>query len=185
MRIYNILSRQNNKMLFEGQFGSFVECLERAVEENIDLGHADLRQRNLSNASLDDAWLTHADFTGANLGGANLSEARLSGARFTNAGLYNTCLAYSDMQHCRFEHAGFGATDIAGSNISFSRFAGLSCFSLDFTQVSAMKGCRFESPCAVHSVHTSCPPVVITGLHTTPLVIIEDQITMENKWLLS
>lgn len=184
MRIYTIQSTQNKKSLFEGYFESFQSCLETAVNENIDLSHADLKQKNLCNSNLDDARLMHADFTGANLSGTNLSEARLTGANFSGAALFNTCFAYSDMQHCHFEHSDFGATELTGANLSFSNFAGLSCFSLDFMNVFAMKACTFKDTSG-RLMKTSAPPVVILGINTNPIIFMNEQIEANAQTLVN
>ncbi len=177
MRTY-VISSKNQKTLFEGQFNSFNECLEHAVNNNVDLSHADLKHKNLTNINLDDARLTYADLTGANLTGANLSEARLLGANFTNAALHSCCLAYSDLQHCLFNQTAFGATDITGANISFSHFAGQSAYSLSFTDVGAMKNCLFTNTCGA-AIETSQSPIVISGLKTTPIVLFNNQLSKD------
>ncbi|MCB1533014.1 MAG: pentapeptide repeat-containing protein [Alphaproteobacteria bacterium] len=175
MSLYNIQSTRKSTPLFEGEFASFQDCLEAAVQENRNLEYADLRLKNLRGINLDDARLTHADLSGANLTGANLSEARLLGANFTNAALFDACFAYSDLQHCIFEYSHFGGTDITGSNISFSHFAGISCYSLDFINASSMRGCTFKNAQG-HTLKTSEPPVVILGLKHSPIVFTHEKI---------
>ncbi|MCF8495734.1 MAG: pentapeptide repeat-containing protein [Alphaproteobacteria bacterium] len=173
MRLFQIRSRHDHNILFEGRFPSFRRALEHAVTSRISLESADLRHANLLNACLDDAQLQDADFSYANLTGANLSEAMLSGCRFTQAQLYNTCLAYADLRGADFAHASFGATDVTGANLSGCRFAGLSCFTLDFTGARAMQDCSYESPDG-QKTPLSFPPVVIRGFHQE-LVILMDQ----------
>lgn len=170
MQVYTINKKHSSTILFEGAFNRFIDYLQAAVDNNTDLSHADLRHKNLSNANLDDARLQHADFTGA-----NLSEARLYGCNFTNTGLYNTCFAYADLQHSQFKYTGFGGTDITGSNISFAQFSGLSCFSLDFTHVSAMRDCLFVTENGT-ILRTSSPPVVVKGLKPKPIILMQNQI---------
>ncbi len=163
MKIQSIHSAATGAMLFEGRYDSFIECLEQAVQLRVLLNGADLRNRNLSNACLDDGLFAGADFSGANLTGANLSEASLPGACFENADLYNACFAYADLRNSIFSHANFGGTDITGADISHAHFAALSCFSLDFMHTAAMKDCRFSGEDGAEFTFSD-PPVVIRGL---------------------
>lgn len=176
MKQFQIKSRVDKKILFEGKFESFKTCLEAAVGERAYLANANLKNSNLSNAMLDDALMPCADFTGANLTGANLSEALLHGSVFSNAALYNVCFAWSDLQKCNFGNAFFGATDITGCDISFSSFSALSCFTLDFSDTRRMTGCMFNSSAGQNSVF-SRPPVVIRGLGSLPLVLMEQSVS--------
>jgi hypothetical protein len=169
----SIHSVQNGSMLFEGIFDSFTTCLEQAVTERVNLSGADFRNRNLSNACLDDGQFAAADFSGANLTGANLSEAILRGACLENTDLYNTCLAYADLRDTRLDHAGFGATDITGADITRARFAALSCFSLDFASAAAMNECVYIADTGFE-FSFSAPPLVVRGLGRKLLVLAEN-----------
>lgn len=172
MKTYTISSIQTGSALYEGVFESFTHCLEQAVREEINLSHADLRNRNLGNACLDDGMLENADFSGCNLTGANLSETRLRGASFYGADLYNACMACADLSHCSFEEASFGATDISGSDISFARFSTLSCFTLDFMSARRLKNCTFIQGGRL-IISWSTPPVVVRGIGRKILVFAE------------
>lgn len=172
MKTFFIHSYKDGKILYEGVFHSFKQCLEAAVQDRAVLHHADLKTRNLSNANLDDALLRGADFTNANLSGTNLSESDLMGARFMNAALYNTCLAHSNLRECNFEGAAFGGTDIAGSDLSQAVFSTLSAFTLDFIHTNAMRGCRFRNCDGTFSVMNT-PPVVMHGLLDRPLIFLD------------
>ena len=180
MNMYRIHTTQTRQVLFEGKFISFKACLERAIQDRINLRHADLKNTNLMNANLDDAQLSHADFSGANLTGANLSESELQKATYINSVLYNTCLAYSDLRQSNFDGASFGATDITGCDISFSRFSTLSCFSLDFFNVKHMRDCCFVNHDGILS-RMSRPPVVIRGLQSLPVVFMDRHIRTTDK----
>jgi hypothetical protein len=172
MKIQSIHSAVTGAMLFEGRYDSFIDCLEQAVQLRVLMNGADLRNRNLSNACLDDGLFAGADFSGSNLTGANLSEAALAGACFENADLYNTCLAYTDLRGCRFGNANFGATDITGADLSQAHFAALSCFSLDFIHTAAMKDCRYYTEDNAEFTFSE-PPIVIRGLGRR-LVVMTD-----------
>ena len=171
-----ILSTRTDQVLYEDSFPSFAACVEQAIADNVNLAGADFRNRNFSNACLDDGLFERADFSGANLTGANLSEARLNNAFFTNADLYNTCLAYSELKNCDFSGSSFGATDIAGTDIGGARFSTLSCFSLDYSSARAMPGCRFIND-RREDFFFSNPPVVIRGVGPRLLVF------GENNWM--
>ena len=179
MKIYDIISRHSDTVLFSGRFRSFRHALECAVADNTDLTGADLRARNLSGVSLDDARLAQADFTGSNLTGANLSEAPLRGSSFVNTCLYNTCLAYSDLQGCSFVDASFGGTDITGSNLSYATFSTLSCFSLDFVDAAAMTGCVFTNPDGLIAT-MSKPPLVIKGASRSVIIFMDRTVKIDH-----
>lgn len=180
MRPYQILSTNDNTILFEGRFHTFKHCLEQAVRDKARLNNADLRQKNLSNATLDDGLFAQADFSGSNLTGANLSEAILRGAHFNSTDLYNTCFAYSDLQGCIFSDASFGGTDIAGSNISHAVFSTLSCFSLDFVDAAAMDSCVFTNPDGLVATMSS-PPLVIKGASKKTIIFMDKNVKIGNE----
>mgnify|MGYP003394829535 CR=1 FL=1 len=158
MEYYSIQSHVDCRTLYEGKFASFTACLEQAVADKIILNNANLKNRNLANACLDDGLFAGADFSACNLSGANLSEACMKKARFINADLYNTCLALGNLKECDFTGASFGATDIAGTNIEACRFSTLSCFSLNFPRTQEMKDSRFVAPDGTECALSSPPP---------------------------
>lgn len=172
MRNYIIHTTDENLALFKGQFTNFKDCLEQAVKNRITLERADLRNKNLTNANLDDAIMPGADLSGSNLSGANLSEAYLRGSNFSGAALYNTCMNDSNISACNFADASFGATDIHGTIISDSQFSTLSCFTLDFPRTRQMSGCIFINPdgriCTM-----SKPPIVIRGAGNDPIILMD------------
>lgn len=180
MPYYELKSFLENQILFEGQFPSFVECLERAVADRVDLSGIDLAKRNLSNANLDDAIMPNALLAGANLTGTNLSEAKMSGSNFFGAALYNTCLCYSDLTLCNFEDCRFGATDIAGAVLDGSRFSTLSTFSLDLINAGSMADCVFCDSSG-QICQLSKPPVVIQGLFHQPLILMDKDMKIGNS----
>lgn len=175
-----IQNKHNQKTLYEGTYKNIRQCLESAVEQHMDLSHADLRGLNLSNCNLDDARLDQADFTGSNLTGANLSEASLKNAVFRNTTLVDACLSYSDLSSAAFENARFGATDITGANLTRAAFAALSCFSLDFAQARTVQNAfyiHFNRQCYT----MNGPPKVIYGLLNTPIIIIGPSILVGHQ----
>jgi len=175
MKHYQIRSRDKHTVLFEGFFENFKTCLETAVAGKAILNHADLSNRNLSNANLDDAIMPGADFSNANLTGANMSEAYFKDCRFSGAALYNTCFYDSNLTGCDFSDASFGATDIFGTIISHSRFSTLSCFSLDFQAVENMDGCVFKNRDG-RICRMSRPPLVVKGLGRKPIIFMDDHV---------
>ncbi len=172
----------DNKELFSGVYNSFLECIEDAVERNIDLSYINLKNENLSNANLDGANMPRALLSGANLTGANLSEANLMGSMFHNCSLYNTCLSYSNLYGCDFRGANFGATLIEGVNIQKCIFSTLSCFELEFYFVDNMSGCIFTTTDGFQH-NMSRPPIILKGLMNTPVIILDDTIKIGAKIL--
>ncbi len=180
MKLYQLRSTQNTKILFEGQFETFKDCVEQAVADKIPLPYIDLSHQNLTNANLDDAIMPHADFTQSNLSGANISEAYINGGNFSNASLYNTCFCDSNLAGSNFDGAFFGGTDIFGSLISRSQFSTLSAFSLDFTTVRQMRDCIFITTQG-QICRMSRPPIVISGASHKPIIIMDDTIKAGNN----
>lgn len=180
MKLYQLRSTQNGKILFKGQFKSYKTCLEQAVRDKTPLPYIDLSYKNLTNANLDDAIMPHADFSHSNLSGANMSEAYINAANFTNASLYNTCFCDSAMTAGNFDGAFFGGTDIFGSLISRSQFSTLSAFSLDFKGARQMEDCIYINPNGRISA-MSRPPIVISGLARKPIVIMDDTVKAGNN----
>ncbi|MDH5722839.1 MAG: pentapeptide repeat-containing protein [Alphaproteobacteria bacterium] len=172
MNVITLKSHKTGKIIFSGPYNSVVDCLEDAVSKKINLAYVDLRYQNLSNANLDDAHMPYANLTGCNLSGTNFSESILHESDFQHASLYNCYLSYSDLQGCNFRHSDFGATNIVGANIENCSFSTLSCFTLDFSHASSMKGCTFNHYNGdVYPMSGS--PVVISGLFKTPVIIMD------------
>ncbi len=177
MQYFVLKTHKDQTPIFDGAFTSFIACLEDAVKKEKDLSNIDLKHQNLSNANLDNAYMPGAELTGANLTGANFSESNLIGAHLQDSELYNTCFAYSEMSHSDFRGASFGATMIEGCIIDGATFSTLSCFDLDFRNVATMKDCKFESfDGALYGMTKH--PIVLKGLLNTPIVILDQTITI-------
>ncbi len=182
MHNFKLYKYTNNEEIFSGFYNSFSECIEDAVEKNIDLSFINLKNKNLSNANLDGAKMPAALFNGTNLTGANLSEANLKGSIFYNCSLYNTCMSYSDLQNCDFRYANFGATLINGANIKNSVFYTLSCFDLDFYFTANMDGCMFAMPDG-ELYDMSYPPIILKGFMNTHIIVLDNKIKIGTKIL--
>ena len=178
--LYQLKSYLDDDLLYEGDFESLTECLEQAVSDRVKLDAVDLRMANLCNANLDDAYMNGALLTGANLSGANLSEAALKHANFSCAALYNTCLCYADLSGAYFDEASFGGTDIACAAIDNVRFAGPSCFSLNFSAVKSMNGCVFQDESG-QLCSMSSPPVVIHGLLRQSIILMDQDMKVGER----
>jgi len=180
MQHYQLRKDTDNSIIFEGYYNSMNTCLEDAVNRNVVLSHVNLKNQNLTNANLDGCIMSHANFCGANLTGANLSEADLNHALFYNCGLYNTCLSYSDLSHSDFRDAFFGATLIDGSNLQQCLFSTLSSLDLNFQYVANMAGCAYTDPDGQQH-NMSTPPIVIKGLLSVPIIVLDDLIKIGSK----
>lgn len=175
MQNYKLITITTRETLFAGFFKNFTTCLETAIVKKIPLNNIDLRGRNLTNANLDDGIFSDADFSNTNLTGANMSETYCRNANFENASLFNTCLAYSNMSNCNFKGASFGATDMSASLIDGAQFSTLSAFTIDFSKVRQMRNCTFHADDLAVS-KLSKPPIVITGLRNSPIMMLDDDI---------
>ena len=180
MKNYKLVSKETNETLFAGFYKDFKTCLEEAVVRRIPLFHADLRNKNLCNANLDDGIFGHADFSGSNLTGTNLSESYCQNANFTNTSLYNACLAYSNLRNANLQGASFGATDITNAIIDGVQFSTLSAFNLNFFSTRQMQNCIFISHEGAIS-RMSKPPIVIHGLNKAPLIMTDDAAHIGHK----
>lgn len=176
---FSILSYKTNKELFAGNFPSMAACLEAAINKNLDLSYADLKQKNLINGNFDGAHMPYALFSGANLTGANMSEANLTGSIFDHSDLYNTCLCFTNLSKCDFRESNFGGTDISGANLSYSTFSTMSCLDLDFTMTENMNGCIYVNP-TKEICSMSNRPIVIKGMLSTPIIIFDTMIKIGN-----
>ncbi len=181
MNNYTLKTYHENKTIFEGKYPSFIDCIEDAVNQNINLSYLNLKNKNLSNANLDGAHMPYADFKGANLIGCNLSECELQNSIFNDCTLYNTCFAYSDLINSAFLGAGFGATLIDGCNIQNCTFSTLSCFDLNFQLSRAMIGCRYIASNYKHH-DMSEPPIILKGLLNTPIIILDKTIKIGGQF---
>ena len=175
MKNYKLTKKDTGETLFAGFFADFKTCLEEAVKQKTPLFGIDLRNRNLSNANLDDGIFGYADFSGCNLTGANISESYCRNADFSGASLFNTCFAYSNMSDCNFTDTSFGATDMTGSILDRSQFSTLSAFSVDLGKTKQMEECVFIANDGTIT-ELSEPPIVINGLNKAPIIITETHI---------
>ncbi len=183
MKNYRLKRKIDNTVLYQGEFRSLRECLEAAVTAGKCLDGLNLKNANLANATLDGAIMRKADLTGANLSGANISEAVLSGSSLMHAALYNSCLCWSDLSACDLRHTHFGATDIAGAKLDASIFAGLSSFSLSFTDALSMRNCRYEDiDACLHEM--SLPPLAVSGLDRA-FAFLDETLLIGNKGCLA
>lgn len=180
MKLIQLRSKQDSSIiLYEGTHKSAGKALEYAINYNVNLDGADLRNTTLCNISLDGAKINGADFSGANLTGANLSEAELTNCNFSEAALYNACFSWSDLSFCNFRYALMGATDISGAVLNGSLFAGLSTFSLKFRDATSMKSCHY-SEFDGKIWHMSSPPIVVLGLERD-IVLVGEGVLVGNS----
>lgn len=180
MKNYQIQHTKTGQTIYEGRFNTFKQCLEDAVTKGINLENADLRNQNLQNINIDTAQLYGAVFDESNLNDANLSEGQFELSSFKNTSLIGACMAESNYKHCDFSGASFGANTVAGSCFDHATFNTLSCFTLDFLSLETMKNCRFEGASG-NSYNLSKPPIVITGLFSTPIIFLNNEILLGHK----
>ena len=126
MKLYQIRSRYNDKVLFEIKASSIRSCLESANLSGANLSDADLYRANLYGANLSganlyranlsDANLSGADLYGANLSDADLSDADLSGADLYGANLYRANLSDANLSGADFYGANLYRANLSGAN---------------------------------------------------------------------
>lgn len=124
--------------LYSAHTPTFCMCLERAVTDNVDLAHADLRGQNLADGRFAQARLHNANLSNSILQGANfdnavlsqslgwqtyaryvsLRDARLSEATWDHADFEAACLAGTDCTDAGFRYSTFSRADLSGANFS-------------------------------------------------------------------
>lgn len=175
MQHFKLFKYKSSTEIFSGYYKSFTDCLEDAIKQKKNLAHINLKNKDLSNANLDNAFMPSAVLINSNLSGANLSEASLENSIFYNCSLYNTCLSFSNLQSCDFRNANFGATLIDNSNMKNCIFSTLSCFDLDFYFTKDMSGSIFMAD--DNNIHKmSKHPMVLKVFMNTHIVIFDNSI---------
>lgn len=128
MRVYKIMHLVTNRVIFEGTFKTLKDCVETAVELNLDLSYADFSCAELSGANLSNGRLHHVSFRHAflryaDLRYANISNVCLSRANLHGANLHGADIYKSDLDHVMLDGASFsndyiidGGRDYRGHN---------------------------------------------------------------------
>ncbi len=180
MQTIQIRNRNTNCVIFEGIYNSERECIEDAIAKNITLDYADLRFKNLACINIDSAQLNYVDFSNSNLNHANISEASLQGVNFENASLVGACLAESNMSGANFSGVEFGGTQIAGAIMNSCKFTTLSALTLPFQDTLSMQLCVFTNN-REENFSFSRRPIIVSGLGSSPLAILENTILLGHK----
>ncbi|MCF6330988.1 MAG: pentapeptide repeat-containing protein [Sulfurimonas sp.] len=96
----------NRKVIYELECDSYKELLKSAIENDVSLYKADLKNIDLTNVNLTSVYLRHANLTGVNLTNANLTDAylrhaNLTGVNLTNADLTNANLTNANLTNTK------------------------------------------------------------------------------------
>lgn len=174
LKNYRLQTRQR-EIRYQGYFKNFAECLETALQNNVDCTYLNLREANLSHANLDGADFTGCDFSGGNLSGTNMSETNLTNALFPNAALSDVCLCDSVIEDALFFETSFSGTDIAGASINDCLFSCPSFFGVNLHDAKLIKNCRY------YVDSTYCPinkgPIIVNGLEKR-IIIMDEHIIL-------
>ena len=117
---------------YEKEDNTIKDTIEAAVEQNINLEGANLRDTNLMCANLKGACFFSADFSNANLSYANLSGANLGCVNFNTANLYNTDFSNARLYNANFSYAYLDHANLSHANLSDTDFC---CASLGNTNL--------------------------------------------------
>lgn len=150
-------------LLYEGQAPNFKSLIQNALEDNINLKHADFSNMDLSQSNLDGYDLSEAIFKNTNLTDANLSEAILKNCLFQNTRLFDTCFCETDFTGSRFIDCLFGCTDFSYATLDNCLFEGPGLFDVHLHEAVSMK-------CALYKWHgqiypMSTPPLLCRVSH--------------------
>lgn len=110
---------------------------------NVDLSGAsleamDLRGAVLDGANLKGASLLGADLTGASLRGASLVKATLRGAKLVGAHLDGASLLHANLERARLDGATFGEADLRNACLYRAHFEGADVRGARFSQTRAL-----------------------------------------------
>ena len=115
---FKIKDRYSGRVLFETEAETLRDALEEAVELQVKLTCADLRNADLGGACLAQAQLSNADFSGANLFNATLWKATLIGTRFCNVDLRSSNIKYANLKKAVLQNSELICTCFLGSNLT-------------------------------------------------------------------
>lgn len=181
MKTTTIRHYESFQIIFQCKNSNIKECIEIAIQQNIDLNGADLRNKDLRNINLDGAKLHNVQFQNCDLTGANLSEADLDNCNFSYAKLIDCCISYSTLKNCYFKETTFAATDFAMATLYNCNFSGPSFRNTNFSDHTTLTECHYISEnnnlCAVNQ-----PPVTITGFNSPILLTDNHIITREDTY---
>jgi len=121
-RPIKIKDRYSDRVLFETEAETLKDALEEAVELQVNLCCADLRNVDLGGACLANAQLSNAGFSGANLFGVMWWGATLIGTDFCNA----------DLRYANFRHANLKKAVLRNSELTCTCFLGSNLVQADF-----------------------------------------------------
>jgi hypothetical protein len=128
-----IKDRFTKKIIHEGYFATFKDCVEDAVQKGINLAWTNLAGANLAGTNLTGTNLYRANLKNANLENANLAFANLKNANLENANLIstnlyranleNTYLAYANLSGANLKNANLACADLEGANLAYANLA--------------------------------------------------------------
>lgn len=179
--ICSIVHAKTKTILFEGHFNNDKDCLEAAIQENVNLDYADLSSKNLSQANLDGLQISHGDFHGSNLQGCNISEASIRHCRFDNANMISSCLAESDIQSSYFHHTEFGANITTDLNLESCRFSGLSFANMRLSPARRIKNCGYQTNDNTILLFSKTP-IVIEGAFDVAFILFDHHCLIGHRY---
>ena len=114
-----IKERYTGIVIFEHKCNTILECIKKALEENINLRDADLRGADFRDADLRGAKLRHADLRGAKLRHVDLRHVELRRANLLGADLQNADLQYANLQYANLQGANLQCANLDYSVMCF------------------------------------------------------------------
>ena len=114
-----------NEVIYQAEVNTFMELVEKAVKECVDLSGANLFGAHLGGANLEGANLRDADlfkayFVYANLKGADLSGANLRAADLRYADLFGAHLGGASLESADIWHADLSDSDLRDADLNFA-----------------------------------------------------------------
>ena len=179
---YHLMNYHTDKIIFDGWYQSFTQCVEHAVSDGVCLDGVNITGQNMSCANIDDAQMSGAYCKNVNFNGANLSEGVFDNADFTNCDLTNVCFAVSSLMDVDFTNASFDGTDVTDAVFRHCRFSCPSVFNVQWHRAAVFSDCAFMDD-EFGLIRMSRPPIIIQGLAQT-IVIMDDVIRVGTHYIL-
>ena len=181
MQTIQLTSWSTNEILFQGQFNSFRECLENAIDKGVILNFLCLENQDLSLANLDGAIMNDAHIRYCNFRGANLSECELQKTHWTGCDMTEVCFKDTDLvcakfQQCKMRDVHMQFADMRGMMVTCPEF-----LKGDFSRTPHMGGSVFLANGTAYAM--SRPPVFVRGM-PIDIVLLDDHIILGDMLVL-
>lgn len=176
MALLKLITWNDQTILFEGDFDSWKDCLESAVDQNVSLDHIllenmDLQSANLDGAQMDYAHVRHCDLRGANLSEVSMIKSKWSGCNMGHACMWETQAIGAQFIQCRMNDVDVAFCDMRGLMVTCPLF-----LKNDFSRTTYIGGATYMAHGSVYPM--SRGPLFVQGL-TQDVVFLDSHIVID------